>query len=54
LQVVPDPPQRTKAKVAAAPSATAKAVDARDGVRSRASVPAWADVLLGTTPSNDQ
>jgi hypothetical protein len=54
LQVVPDPPQRTKAKVAAAPSAKAKAVDERDGVRSRASVPAWADVLLGTTPSNDQ
>jgi hypothetical protein len=47
LQVVPDPPRTP-------PKAAPKAADERDGVRSRASVPAWADVLLGTTPSNDQ
>jgi hypothetical protein len=42
LQVVPDPPRKQ-----------VRAADERDGVKSRASVPAWADVLLGTTP-NDQ
>jgi hypothetical protein len=45
LQVVPDPP---------AASRQVRPADERDGVKSRASVPAWADVLLGTTPSNDQ
>jgi hypothetical protein len=42
LQVVPDPPAKRKARTAA---------EERDGVGSRASVPAWADVLLGTTPT---
>lgn len=50
LQVVPDPPAR-KPRNAPAPRPTV--ADDRDGVKSRASVPAWADVLLGTTPSSD-
>jgi hypothetical protein len=40
LRVVPDPTPRRKPKTAAE----------RDGVTSRAAVPAWADVLLGTSP----
>ncbi len=31
-----------------------QAADERDGVRARATVPAWADVLLGTTPGTDR
>ncbi|MDP9183579.1 MAG: septation protein SepH [Actinomycetota bacterium] len=55
LQVVPDPPAKklsAKPTPKAAPKPTV--ADQREGVKSRASVPAWADVLLGTTPSNDQ
>jgi hypothetical protein len=40
LRVVPDPPVRTRAKGSAA--------------KGRASVPAWADVLLGTSPGGDR
>jgi hypothetical protein len=54
LQVVPDPHPRKKAPAASTkPRVKPTAAEERDGVRSRASVPAWADVLLGTTPSND-
>jgi hypothetical protein len=38
LRVVPDPEPRAKAT----------------GTRGRASVPAWADVLLGTSPGADR
>jgi hypothetical protein len=51
LQVVPDPPVVRKK---AAPKAKPTVAEERDGVKARASVPAWADVLLGTTPSNDR
>lgn len=44
LKVVPNPPTPR----------TATATDQRDGVRSRASVPGWADVLLGTTPGAER
>lgn len=44
LKVVPDPPT----------TRTSGTKDQRDGVTSRASVPAWADVLLGTTPGGDR
>jgi hypothetical protein len=43
LRVVPDP----------AP-ARARTAAERDGVKSRTSVPAWADVLLGTTPGSER
>jgi hypothetical protein len=43
LRVVPDP----------APARTTSAAE-RDGVKTRASVPAWADVLLGTTPGGER
>ena len=49
LQVVPDPPAAKKAAAKAKPTVA----EERDGVKARASVPAWADVLLGTTPTND-
>ncbi len=48
LRVVPDPTPRSR--TAAQTPSTAE----RDGVRTRASVPAWADVLLGTTPGADR
>jgi hypothetical protein len=52
LQVVPNPSPASKPRAPkAAPKPTA--AEERDGVKSRASVPAWADVLLGTTPSSD-
>ncbi len=41
LRVVPD-------------AGTGRAAAERDGVKTRASVPAWADVLLGTTPGADR
>jgi hypothetical protein len=57
LQVVPDPPAvkkaAPKARPTARPIARPSVAEERDGVKARASVPAWADVLLGTTPSND-
>jgi hypothetical protein len=56
LQVVPDPPaakRAAKAAPMATPAAKPTVAEERDGVKARASVPAWADVLLGTTPSND-
>jgi hypothetical protein len=43
LRVVPDPEPR-KARTAAD----------RDGVKTRATVPGWADVLLGTSPGSDR
>jgi hypothetical protein len=43
LRVVPDPESR-KARTAAE----------RDGVKTRATVPGWADVLLGTSPGGDR
>jgi hypothetical protein len=43
LRVVPDPEPR-KARTAAE----------RDGVKTRATVPGWADVLLGTSPGGDR
>lgn len=49
LRIVPDPAPTL-------PRAPAKrsASDEREGVRARASVPGWADVLLGTTPSGEK
>ncbi len=44
LRVVPDPAPARKKPTAAE----------RDGVASRAVVPGWADVLLGTTPGSDR
>jgi hypothetical protein len=49
LRVVPDPAPATTPR-----PAKRSAADEREGVRSRASVPAWADVLLGTTPSGEK
>jgi hypothetical protein len=49
LRVVPDP-----APVTAPRPAKRSTADEREGVRTRASVPAWADVLLGTTPSGEK
>ncbi|MCW2599414.1 MAG: putative DNA-binding protein [Frankiales bacterium] len=43
LRVVPDPEPRK-----------GKKADERDGVKARAVVPGWADVLLGTSPGNDR
>lgn len=45
LRVVPDPPPAPRRKRTAAE---------RDGVTTRTSVPAWADVLLGTTPGGER
>ena len=44
LRVVPDPEPRRTRKTAAE----------RDGVKTRATVPGWADVLLGTSPGRDR
>jgi hypothetical protein len=49
LRVVPDP-----APAKAAAPAKRSGADEREGVRVRASVPGWADVLLGTTPSGEK
>ena len=47
LRVVPDPePPRS--------SSAAKRSAERDGVKTRATVPGWADVLLGTAPGSDR
>jgi hypothetical protein len=46
LRVVPDP---TPTKPTKRPSAAE-----RDGVKTRATVPGWADVLLGTSPGSDR
>jgi len=63
LTVVPDPEPQTSSPVARrgqrAPARERQAMTAgkrnspaqRDGVKARASVPGWADVLLGTTPT---
>lgn len=48
LQVVPDPPARSRTPKPADKQAH------KDGVTTRASVPAWADVLLGTTPGGER
>ena len=50
LKVVPDPPAGAARSVP--PKADRQAV--RDGVASRASVPSWEDVLLGTTPGGER
>lgn len=49
LRVVPDPVP----VIQPAPVKRSSA-DEREGVRARASVPGWADVLLGTTPSGEK
>ncbi len=56
LRVVPDPPAVTSAPASRKRSTPAKrsAADEREGVKVRASVPGWADVLLGTTPSGEK
>ena len=48
LRVVPDPTPTPRVN-----KRTDTAAD-RDGVKARASVPGWADVLLGTTPGSDR
>jgi hypothetical protein len=48
----PPPPRRTL-RVVPDPEPQRKAAE-RDGVKSRASVPAWADVLLGTSPGGER
>jgi hypothetical protein len=50
LQVVRDPHPAKKAPLARAEPARKPTAAERDGVKVRASVPGWADVLLGTTP----
>jgi hypothetical protein len=50
LQVVPDAPARRRATAA---TNGARATEG-DGVKSRASVPGWADVLLGTSPGGER
>lgn len=65
LQVVPDPepaPRRQPRPAGAARDAARKAAPraaadrdgARDGVKARATVPGWADVLLGTSPGGER
>lgn len=51
LRVVPDPepPRTTPTGRTARPARTGRTAAERDGVASRASVPGWADVLLGTS-----
>ena len=51
LKVVPDPPAATRATQRSAP---ADRQAQRDGVVSRASIPSWEDVLLGTTPGGER
>jgi hypothetical protein len=54
LRVVPDPtPTRAPKQSAEQPLKRPTAAE-RDGVKTRATVPGWADVLLGTSPGSDR
>jgi hypothetical protein len=54
LTVVPDPPVTTSGKPPSKPSTKRPTAAERDGVKTRATVPGWADVLLGTSPGSDR
>lgn len=53
----PAPARAARPRLRVVPDAAARGAvtaDERDGVKGRASVPAWADVLLGTTPGGER
>jgi hypothetical protein len=53
LSVVPDPAPSASTSSAAKSTKRPTAAE-RDGVKTRATVPGWADVLLGTSPGSDR